>query len=82
MRYHFANCTDPLKEGKDNLAACGEVVISSRFALFADQEIISIDELRKTIGLCRDCRTEELPHRLVYVIFEGPQTEEVEGFPV
>lgn len=34
MRYHFVNCTDPLKEGEDTLAACGEVVRRPQFALW------------------------------------------------
>jgi hypothetical protein len=83
MRYHFSNCTDPLKEGVDALAACGEKVESARFALWADQEIVSVDDLRKTIGLCRDCRREDLPNRLVYVIYKGQEPEEeAGGFPV
>lgn len=75
MKCHFVNCTDPLKEGEDTLAACGEVVRRPQFAMFADQEFVSLDELRKTIGLCRDCRREELPHRLVYIVYQGQETE-------
>jgi hypothetical protein len=75
MRCHFSNCTDPLKEGVDTLAVCGKVVKRARFAMFADQELISLDELRKTIGLCGDCRHGDLPQRLVYIVYQGQEAE-------
>lgn len=71
MKCHFANHTEPLKEGVDLTAACGEVVPLAQFAMFADQELVSVEQLRNAIGLCRQCRHEDLPARLVYVIFTG-----------
>jgi hypothetical protein len=78
MKSHFVNCTDPLKEGVDALAVCGEVVKRARFAMFADQDVVSLDELRKAIGLCADCRREELPHRLVYIVYQGQDSSKYE----
>ena len=73
VRYHFANCTDPLKEGVDLVAACGEVVERAKFAMWVDQEVVSVADLRKAIGLCRHCRVAELEHRLVYIVSTGKE---------
>lgn len=73
MKAHFANCTDPLKEGRACVAICGDVVERTKFVMFVDQEIVSVDDLRKAIGLCRYCRTAELEHRLVYIVCNGPE---------
>jgi hypothetical protein len=73
MKFHFVSCTDPLKEGVDCLAVCGEVIERTRFAMFIDQDVVSVEDLRRSMGLCSKCREADLDHRLVYIVCSGKQ---------
>lgn len=75
MKYHFAYSDDPLKEGSDITAACGDVVPDGHFAAWIDQESIfkaHIPGVNMSVN-CRKCNSAVIRDRFVYVVCAGQE---------
>lgn len=75
MKFHFANSADPLKEGTDIQALCGEMVPKARFSASWDfNDCIGMVE-PKWGKECRKChKVAEFKGRFVYVLCSGQES--------
>jgi hypothetical protein len=74
VKYHIANAAEPLKEGSDLYALCGDVVPKAAFKAFMDDVPEMLTALQMNLwGMCRKCRTLNVRERFIYVVVNGQE---------
>jgi len=73
MKLHYANPTEPVKEGSDITALCGAVVRKAVFRTFMDLDITPAPT-PMVRGGCRKCFGKDWNNRLLYVICPGQES--------
>jgi hypothetical protein len=74
VKHHFANSSEPLKEGSTIEALCGVDVQKAAFVASLDCSIVGYSfAVRAIRGMCRKCNDGDLSKRFVYVIAPGQE---------
>lgn len=71
MKTHLKDSSEPITEGRTQVAICGTEVKDAAFVLAWDGEDDRRIQFIKAPGLCSKCRKAQLNGRYVYVLTDG-----------
>src|ERR1039458_9458782 len=72
MKAHLLSSDEPLKEGQDHSALCGQVVKKAQFVFFFDSDKFeSFLEMLSPLRFCSKCARVEIVGRYIYALIPG-----------
>ena len=76
MKAHLKSSDEPLKEGQDHSALCGQVVNKAQFVFFFDSDKFeSFLEMLSPLRFCSKCARMEIAGRYIYALIPGQEVE-------
>lgn len=77
-KVHLRDSEEPLKEGQDHIAICGERIPKAVYVFMwnEDSGFSFAEQVQRRLNVCRKCRELEIGKRYVYGLVSGQEREE------